>query len=223
MFWNVHSKPTYPFQESGPRAPALFVSLGCWMLLHAFDVITVVGGRVRQTRRKHLGGRLWQEFSVGPCRNGVGMSGYVVLNAGVGDRLLTVVRVVHHHRDTNRRTAGAVTVAEIERSQNRCCRVAPGGAIGAGGMRAGKRTLACIALLSWCTSALSQDCGPGYTPSGDGSGCTGCVPGKYKSKTGTESCHTCFVGKYSDTENATSQFTCQLCPAGTYLPRNSPK
>ena len=97
MFWNVHSKPTYPFQESGPRAPALFVSLGCWMLLHAFDVITVVGGRVRQTRRKHLGGRLWQEFSVGPCRNGVGMSGYVVLNAGVGDRLLTVVRVVHHH------------------------------------------------------------------------------------------------------------------------------
>ena len=49
-----------------------------------------------------------------------------------------------------------------------------------------------------------------------------CVPGKYKSKAGTESCHTCYVGKYSETIGATDHFTCLDCPKGKYLPRNFP-
>jgi hypothetical protein len=58
---------------------------------------------------------------------------------------------------------------------------------------------------------------------GAGGECVECVPGKFKSIVGKESCHTCDIGKYSETRGATDHFTCIDCPKGKYLPRNFPK
>ena len=101
------------------------------------------------------------------------------------------------------------------------------GACAAGTYKVEAGSQACTACPALSRSAAASTavtdclCNAGTTGPNGGE-CVLCVPGKYKSKAGTESCHTCFVGKYSETIGATDHFTCQACPKGKYLPRNFP-
>ena len=87
---------------------------------------------------------------------------------------------------------------------------------------------------SWCslgvmntcpdhtTSLLGSDelidckCLAGYRGSVDGSACTACPAGQWKSSIGIGSCTLCGGNTYSTTIAATSSGTCSICPANTF-------
>ncbi|KAJ1482142.1 hypothetical protein T484DRAFT_1624643 [Baffinella frigidus] len=52
----------------------------------------------------------------------------------------------------------------------------------------------------------------------DGSQCTPCPAGTYKTNNGTGVCSECGMGTWSTTLGAPSQDTCELCEQGTYSP-----
>jgi hypothetical protein len=71
-----------------------------------------------------------------------------------------------------------------------------------------------FALLVSCLQPAISQCPLGMTgPSGV---CSNCVPGKYKTVTGSSACLECCLGKYSTTTAATTTATCQNCLAGTF-------
>ena len=65
--------------------------------------------------------------------------------------------------------------------------------------------------LSLCT------CNQGYTGP-DGGDCSACIPGKFKSLSGSAICALCPKGKFSTALAASSDSLCSPCPAGKYLP-----
>ena len=65
-------------------------------------------------------------------------------------------------------------------------------------------------------------CRAGYTGSTDGSACTACDPGQWKSIIGIGSCIRCGVDTYSTTVAATSASTCSICPTKTFSVKGSP-
>ncbi|KAJ1471156.1 hypothetical protein T484DRAFT_1601495, partial [Baffinella frigidus] len=85
---------------------------------------------------------------------------------------------------------------------------------------------------SWCSAGVKSTCPAntssiagsgeltdciclaGYTGS-DGTACTGCIPGKYKTDPGSAACTSCLANKYSTTVAATASTTCQDCPLNT--------
>jgi hypothetical protein len=84
-------------------------------------------------------------------------------------------------------------------------------------------------LMSQCTcnsgyekvaiDALNFTCEPlsctaGST--GPAGSCTQCVPGKYKTVSGSALCDDCLAGKYSAATGSSTASTCQNCTAGTY-------
>ncbi len=58
-------------------------------------------------------------------------------------------------------------------------------------------------------------CNMGYTGP-DGSACSACVAGRFKSANGSVSCAACPEGKYSNRSAATSEATCAACPPWSY-------
>jgi len=70
------------------------------------------------------------------------------------------------------------------------------------------------ASLSICT------CNVGFTGP-DGSSCTACVAGKYKTSSGSAACTDCVAGKYSTSTGATLEATCLACPSYSNSPSAS--
>ena len=66
------------------------------------------------------------------------------------------------------------------------------------------------------SSPSACSCRPGHSISTDGT-CVACSAGKYKMEAGTSACVECGMGKYMDslTTGATSESSCELCPANT--------
>jgi len=74
---------------------------------------------------------------------------------------------------------------------------------------------------SYCSSAMKNDCTPGYynpsTKSTNSSSCLGCPGGTFSDKNASSVCSDCLAGTYQD---ITGQTSCKQVPIGTYTNKN---